>query len=102
LKKEKGMTLEWKERREVKFRKHLMDEIINLTPQNSFNESEIKSLGRSNQIITAENILCHIRAHRASHRFPGSVSPIYSHYTLTFPKLLSCSELSFFEHQIIR
>lgn len=54
------MTLEWEERREVKFTKHLMDEIINLTPQNSFNESEIKNLGRSNQITAAENILCHI------------------------------------------
>ena len=79
-----------------------MDEVINLTPQNSFNESDIKSLGRSNQITTFENILCHIWTHRASHRFPGLVSPIYSHYTLTSPKLLSCSELSFFEHQIIR
>ena len=96
------MTLEWEERREVKFTKHLMDEIINLTPQNCFNESEIKNLDRSNQITAAENILCHIWTRRASHRFPGSVSPIYSHFTLTSPKLLSCSELSFFEHQIIR
>lgn len=58
-KKGKGRISEWEERREVKFRSHLIDETLKSqkNPKTSLNESEAESLSRPDQITMAANIL---------------------------------------------